>query len=390
MMIFGLPAACLAMVLRARRNRRKAIAGMMISAALTSIITGITEPIEFAFTFVAPLLYVVHAGLAFVSGMLTSYFDIHLGYTFSASLIDLALGYFNQKNVSMLFFVVGPVMAILYFSCFYFLIGFFDFKTPGRELEIDSNESEESPPSTTPVLSEKAANVLAALGGKENISTLDACITRLRLTLKDSQLLDEPALKMLGASGVMKAGGGNTQIVFGVESDFLKMEIQKLMLQDPRNILSPLQGYFKPLNEIPDETFKSEMMGPTVAIQPIPNASGLNQVTAPFAGTIATMFRTGHAVGLVSDSGVEVLIHIGIDTVKMNGEGFFPKVKDGDRVRAGQVLIEYDLKKVESQAKSSITPIVITNSDAFDLQRQELKLGSKIATNAIIWKWKSK
>lgn len=359
MMIFGLPAAALAMTLRARPENRKAVAGIMLSAALTSIITGITEPIEFAFTFVAPLLYVAHAALAFVSGLLTSAFDIHLGYTFSSSLIDLFLGYFNQKNVSLLFLVVGPIMALLYFSVFYFAIGFFDFKTPGREAA--SNDSVTG--ASDLKIQQKAEAVLAAIGGPQNIQNLEACITRLRLILKNSSLLDEARLKALGAAGVMKAGGGNVQIVFGVESDFIKTEIQKLIAQPQsaapvQGIFSPLEGKLLPASEIPDETFSQELMGKTVAILPAGNC-----VVAPFDGEVATLFHTHHAIGLISKTGVELLIHVGIDTVKMNGEGFKTFVKTGDTVIRGQKLIEFDRSLIEKKAKSLITPIVITNPD---------------------------
>ncbi|MBC7397351.1 MAG: PTS transporter subunit EIIC [Bdellovibrionales bacterium] len=371
MMIFGLPAAALAMTLRAKPERRKMIAGIMLSAALTSIITGITEPIEFAFTFVAPLLYVIHACLAFLSGYLTNLLDIHLGYTFSSSLIDLALGYFNQKNISLLFLVVGPIIGLAYFSIFYWAIGYFNFKTPGREDEEVAIE-EESPSNFKGglLLKEKAAKVLTAIGGQANIVQMEACITRLRLQVNDSSQIDQAALKRLGAAGVMNAGGGNVQIVFGVESDLLKTEIQKLMTSSPaavstagvlmKTIPSPIKGTFVALADIPDATFSAEFMGKTLAILPI---EGI--VYAPFDGTVATLFHTNHAIGLESNDGLELLIHIGIDTVKMNGQGFKAFVKMGDTVTRGQKLIEFDLEKVKAEAKSLVTPIVITNPERF-------------------------
>lgn len=370
MMIFGLPAACLAMTLRARPERRKMIAGVMLSAALTSIITGITEPIEFAFTFVAPFLYVLHVVLAFVSGYLTTLLNIHLGYTFSASLIDLGLGYFNQKNISLLFLVVGPIMALLYFTSFYWAIGFFNFKTPGREdddMLVDSTEV------TTPhvgsnALIDKAARVLVAIGGQKNILSMEACITRLRLQLSDSTQVDQPALKRLGASGIMNAGGGNIQIVFGVESDLLKTEIQNIMKNGmpaagatsgrAQTIGLPIKGALVSLSEIPDETFSTEVMGSTVGIRP---SEGI--VVSPFDGEVTTLFHTNHALGLTSNDGVELLIHVGIDTVKMKGNGFKAFVKTGDKITKGQKLLEFDLKLIGAQAKSIVSPIVITNPD---------------------------
>ncbi len=357
-MIFGLPAAALAMTLRAKPENRKMIGGVMLSAALTSIITGITEPIEFAYTFVAPPLYLAHAALTFFAGYLTSLFDIHLGFTFSASLIDIGIGWFNQKNVLILFLVVGPIIALSYFGVFYWAIGFFDFKTPGRE--DDAPVTTESVASSIPSsLRDKAREVLAAIGGAGNIVNLDACITRLRLVLKDDSLVQASVLKRLGAAGTMKAGGGNVQIVFGVESDFLKTEIESLIktaAQDGRTIASPMEGTLVAITEIPDETFRSEMMGKTLAILP---SSG--KVLAPFDGEVSTLFHTNHAIGLTSQDGVELLIHVGIDTVKMQGEGFKAHVKSGDRVLKGQVLLECDLNLISKKAKSVITPVVVTN-----------------------------
>ncbi|MFI5206112.1 MAG: PTS transporter subunit EIIC, partial [Candidatus Paceibacterales bacterium] len=250
-MLFGLPAAALAMTLRAPKNKRKAVAGIMISAALTSIITGITEPIEFAFIFVAPLLFVFHVGAAFLSGILTKLFNVHLGYTFSASLIDYGLGYFNQQNSSYFWLLIGPVMALTYFGAFYWLIGVFNFKTPGRELDTESRVDEEKFN-----LSQKPAMVLEALGGSENIVNIDACITRLRLQLKDATKLDEAQLKKLGAVGIFRAGGSSVQAVFGVESEHLKEEIKKHLASTNQNIKSkigsPIRGKVVSLSDVPD------------------------------------------------------------------------------------------------------------------------------------------
>ena len=381
-MIFGLPAAALAMTLRAKKERRKMIAGVMLSAALTSIITGITEPIEFAYTFVAPPLYLAHAAITFFSGYLTSLFDIHLGYTFSSSLIDLGLGYFNQKNMSLLFLVVGPIIAITYFVVFYWAIGFFNFKTPGREEEVQDEESAETSPSK-PQLKEKAMGVLTAIGGSANIKTLDACITRLRLTLNDDNKLDQTQLKRLGAAGVMKAGGGNVQIVFGVESDFLKTEIETLMKSGVQaSIISPLSGKIIPLSEIPDTTFNQEIMGRTIGILP-----SSNTVVAPFDGEVATLFHTHHAIGLLSQDGIELLIHVGIDTVKMNGEGFKAFVKDGDKITKGQKLIEFDMNLITAKATSLVTPIVITNPEHLKNLKNTNPPLTTIKTGDTLWNY---
>ncbi|EOD01497.1 PTS system, glucose-specific component IIC / IIB / IIA [Caldisalinibacter kiritimatiensis] len=359
-MLFGLPAATLAMYLRANSKKKKAVAGIMLSAALTSIITGITEPIEFSFIFVAPILYVFHVLAAFLSGLLTSYFDIHLGYTFSASLIDYVVGFFNQKNSIYLFTIVGPAIFALYFVVFYWLIKILDIKTPGRE----DNDSEETIEVSS---SEKAIEVLKALGGANNIENLDACITRLRLSVQDSSLVNKDRLKQLGSAGILDAGGGNFQIIFGTESEQLKEEIKKLMLtQSTANntvdnnstiIKSPLTGEVIEMSQVPDETFAQKLIGDGIAINP---SEGV--VYSPVDGKIAQIFNTKHAIGIVTDNGIEILIHIGIDTVKMNGEGFKSFISQGDTVKCGDKLIEFDIDLIKKKAKSVITPIVITNT----------------------------
>lgn len=378
-MLFGLPAAALAMVLRAKPEKRKAVAGVMISAALTSIVTGITEPIEFAFIFVAPLLFVLHVVLAFVSGMLTHAFDVHLGYTFSASLIDYVVGFFNQKNSLNLWIIIGPIMAALYFVGFYFLIPLFNFKTPGREEDEVGDATVAAPGSS----SSKAQQVLEALGGAANINALDACITRLRLTLVDIQKINEAKLKALGAAGMMKATGGSLQVIFGTESDLLKEEIKKIMKSGATQasvasapmieIKSPLEGKFVSLNQIPDATFAQGLIGPGLAIEPTQNF-----ITAPFDGKVVNLFHTNHAIGLESTDGIELLIHIGIDTVKMKGNGFRSFVAQGDIVKKGQKLIEFDLDLIKKEARSIITPIIVTNGAQF----AEMKLAEDISCSS--------
>lgn len=356
-MLFGLPAAALAMVMAAPQAKRKAVGGIMLTAALTSIITGITEPIEFAFIFVAPLLYVLHVFFAFVSGMLTNYFDIHLGYTFSASVIDYGVGFFNQKNSMYLFTVVGPIMAALYFSTFYSLIRLFQFQTPGREVEKEGTDSFSAVLGNGAVggPSRKASLVLQALGGKFNIKELDACITRLRLTVHNPEKVDSAQLKKLGAAGIMNTGA-NFQVIFGVESDLLKEEIKQLM--GKAFILSPSAGDIKSLFEVPDQTFADKILGDGFAIN-----SSEGVVYAPTAGKVVNVFPTKHAVGILTDDGLELLIHVGIDTVKMKGQGFKSFVNVGDRIQAGDKLLEYDLALVKDQAKSTLTPIIVTNMD---------------------------
>jgi glucose-specific phosphotransferase system IIA component len=305
--------------------------------------------------------------------------DIHLGYTFSASLIDLFLGAFNAKNQHLLFLLVGPLTGILYFVSFYYTIGWMDLRTPGRE---DEN-AETNDASVSFDRAGKAAAVLAALGGTGNIKHLDACITRLRLTVNDSNSVDFNGLKSLGASGSVNAGGGNIQVIFGTESDLLKEEIKKIMKHGPSQknesiLLNPMKGIIKNLSDVPDEMFSQKMMGEGVVIDP---SEGI--VYAPCDGVIATIFKTNHAVAIAADNGAEVLIHVGIDTVKMNGEGFKGLVKNGDKVKAGDRLIEFDLALVKAKAKSHLTPFVITNSA--DLEEVKiLKTSGVLPLNAAL------
>jgi glucose PTS system EIICBA or EIICB component len=373
MMLFGLPAAAFAMYLRAPKNKRKAIGGVMMAAALTSIITGITEPIEFAFIFVAPILFAYHVVFAFIGGYITTLLNIHLGYTFSASLIDLGLGAFNAQNMYLLFLVVGPLMAAVYFSSFYFTIGWLDLKTPGRE---DESALGSEGAISFGNLHEKAIAVLDALGGRNNIKHLDACITRLRLSVTNPELVSPQILKALGATGTLNAGGGNFQVVFGTESDALKEEMNKIMLNghtaapavvDISTLTSPMTGEVMDLSRVPDEMFSQKMMGDGVAIDPKEG-----KVYSPCDGTVASIFNTNHAVAIAASNGAEVLIHVGIDTVKMKGEGFKGLVKNGDIVKRGQLLIEFDLERVKREAKSHITPFIITNSG--DLKGIDLRM----------------
>lgn len=355
-MLFGLPMAALAMVLRAKPERRKAIAGIMVSAALTSIITGITEPIEFAFLFVAPVLFVFHVALAFLSGILTYQFDIHLGYTFSASLIDFVVGFFNQKNSMSFWLIVGPVIGALYFGVFYTLIPMLNLKTPGRETEEElATMAIPSPQGTS-----RAADILVALGGADNINSLDACITRLRLVVKSTDKVNKDALKRLGSSGVMITGQ-NVQAIFGVESDKIKDQIKAVIANGPAaksTFISPIEGEVMAIENTPDETFSQKILGDGYLIKP---ANGL--VVAPFDAEVMHFFPTKHAIALKNSDDVEVLIHIGIDTVKMNGKGFKGFVEIGDQVKQGQKLIEFDLNLVKAEAKSELTPVVFTNTD---------------------------
>ncbi|MCD3195628.1 PTS transporter subunit EIIC [Clostridium botulinum C] len=382
-LMFGLPAAALAMILASKKENRKKMSGMMISAAFVAFLTGITEPIEFSFIFVAPILFVFHVAAAFLSGIITSFLHIRLGYTFSASFIDYILG-FKFAGHPWLIWLVGLAFFALYFVVFYFTIKLFNIHTPGREEEDSSSPKFDNIQGT-----EKAKRVLLAIGGKNNIEVLDACITRLRLTLKDPSIVDKSTLKALGAAGIFESGN-NVQAIFGTQAEIIKDEIKSIIESgedisldnidsieeihsssnteiqdnvvpdgslDSQILLSPVSGKIMDLSEVPDDTFASKLMGDGIAIDP---TDGI--VTSPVDGTVAQLFWTNHALGIITDSGVELLIHVGIDTVQMEGRGFKAFVSQGDKVKAGDKLLEVDLDLVRKEAKSAITPIIITNS----------------------------
>ncbi len=378
--IFGLPAAALAIYLRALPKNKKAIGGVMLTAALTSIITGITEPIEFAFMFVAPILYVAHISLAFVGGLLMNLFQVRLTETFTSSLIDyiVSVSTGNAGNPWALL-PVGIVVGLGYFFLFYYLIKRFDLKTPGRDEEESTKES-------VPV-TEKAMEVLKALGNTENIKAIDACITRLRLEVYDTKKVDKKRLKDLGSPGVMEVGSTGIQVIFGTAAEGLKDEIKSIM-ENPQEAIvvetasvreetkvertgeetvmtSPMKGKLLDLSEVPDALFAEKMIGDGFAIEPHEG-----YVVSPCKGEIAHIFETNHALAIISDKGLEVLVHIGIDTVKMEGRGFTRLAEIGQKVENGTPLMKFDLELVKKEAKSSITEVVVTNMDMV----QEMKI----------------
>ncbi|GAB3057624.1 glucose-specific PTS transporter subunit IIBC [Salinicoccus sesuvii] len=386
-MMFGLPAAALAMYHTARPERKKYVAGIMLSAALTSFLTGITEPLEFAFLFVAPILYVIHAVLDGLSFLILYLLDLNLGYTFSGGFIDFFLfGILQNRTEWWWVLVVGAAYAVIYYVIFRVLIQALNLKTPGRE-----DETSETSVSTA---QELPFNVLAAMGGEENIKHLDACITRLRVEVADTTAVDEPKLKALGASGVMKVGN-NMQAIFGPKSDQIRNDMQRIidgeitspaettvtestddnmeaaqdsqmMSDENKDVYSPIEGEAVDLAEVPDQVFSEKMMGDGIAIKP---SSGT--VRAPFDGEIVTDFPTKHALGLVNEGGLELLIHFGLDTVNLKGEGFDLKVASGDKIKKGDVLMEVDLDHIRQNAKSDITPIIITGPAGTEIAARE-------------------
>ncbi|HDG5358740.1 TPA: PTS transporter subunit IIABC [Staphylococcus aureus] len=390
-MMFGLPAAALAIYHSAKPENKKVVAGLMGSAALTSFLTGITEPLEFSFLFVAPLLFFIHAVLDGLSFLTLYLLDVHLGYTFSGGFIDyVLLGVLPNKTQWWLVIPVGLVYAVIYYFVFRFLIVKLKYKTPGRE----DKQSQAATASAT----ELPYAVLEAMGGKSNIKHLDACITRLRVEVNDKSKVDVPGLKDLGASGVLEVGN-NMQAIFGPKSDQIKHEMQQIMngqvvehpttMEDDKDetvvvaedksatselshiVHAPLTGEVTPLSEVPDQVFSEKMMGDGIAIKP-----SQGEVRAPFNGKVQMIFPTKHAIGLVSDSGLELLIHIGLDTVKLNGEGFTLHVEEGQEVKQGDLLINFDLDYIRNHAKSDITPIIVTQGNITNLDFKQGEHGN--------------
>ncbi|HEE2094816.1 TPA: PTS transporter subunit IIABC [Staphylococcus aureus] len=390
-MMFGLPAAALAIYHSAKPENKKVVAGLMGSAALTSFLTGITEPLEFSFLFVAPLLFFIHAVLDGLSFLTLYLLDVHLGYTFSGGFIDyVLLGVLPNKTQWWLVIPVGLVYAVIYYFVFRFLIVKLKYKTPGRE----DKQSQAVNASAT----ELPYAVLEAMGGKANIKHLDACITRLRVEVNDKSKVDVPGLKDLGASGVLEVGN-NMQAIFGPKSDQIKHEMQQIMngqvvenpttMEDDKDetvvvaedksatselshiVHAPLTGEVTPLSEVPDQVFSEKMMGDGIAIKP-----SQGEVRAPFNGKVQMIFPTKHAIGLVSDSGLELLIHIGLDTVKLNGEGFTLHVEEGQEVKQGDLLINFDLDYIRNHAKSDITPIIVTQGNITNLDFKQGEHGN--------------
>ncbi len=394
LMIFGLPGAALAMYHTAKPKKKKVVGGLLLSATLTSMLTGITEPIEFTFLFVAPVLYIVHvigAGLAY---MLMHIFKVGVGMTFSGGLIDLTLFGIMQGNAKtnwIMVVVVGVVYFIAYYLIFSVLIKKLDLKTPGREdddsevklytrkdLEAKNNET------ATNTTSDNRSELIAkGLGGKANISDVDCCATRLRCTVHDASLVSEEILNSTGAKGVVKKGNG-IQVIYGPQVTVIKSNLEDYLensveeVTDSEVVVAPCDGKVGLLSETPDETFASEMMGKGLVIFPTSN-----KFYAPVDGKVSFVFGTKHAIGMVSDKGTEILLHIGIDTVTLNGEGYTIHVENGQDIKKGDLLAEVDLDFIKSKGLSTATPIVFTNLEQ-DSKLKVLKMGEVKANDAII------
>lgn len=399
-MIFGLPAAAFAMYKTARPEKKKLVGGLLLSAALTSMLTGITEPLEFTFLFVAPAMYVVHCVLAGLSYMLMHIFNVGVGMTFSGGAIDLTLfGILqgNEKTDWIWVVIIGLIYAVVYFFVFYFMIKKFNLKTPGREADDeetklytrqDVNDRKKAAVSDNS-FDRVSALILKGLGGKKNLSDVDCCATRLRITVHNAELVNDALLKESGASGVIHKGNG-VQVVYGPQvsvvksnfEDFLDTsdadKVDELLSEtsyaedETKNtseksdvkavtLCSHLQGNVVELENVEDEVFSAKVLGEGVAVEP---AEG--KLYAPCDGKVEMVFATKHAINIVSTTGCEILLHIGIDTVKLDGKFFEAHVSDDQEVKKGDLLISFDIAEIKKAGYKVTTPMIICNTDDYN------------------------
>lgn len=421
-MIFGLPGAALAMYRCAKPEKKKAAGGLLLGAALACMVTGITEPIEFSFLFVAPMLFAVQVILAGSAYMVAHMLNIAVGLTFSGGLLDLIIFGVLQGNAKTSWLRVIPagiVYFLLYYFMFSFLIKKFDLKTPGREKDEDEtrlytkadvnarrdengegkgrtqNQGEHSSRQKNRTNSRKnmqkqagrnqqktqesrSAAIARGMGGRDNITSVDCCATRLRCSIKDSFLVDEKLLRTTGAVGVIVKGQG-IQIIYGPQVTVIKSELEAYLAEEHEEDLdksmaraekfhklySPFQGVLKPITEAPDEAFASKAMGDGYLVMPEDGT-----VVAPEDGEVMFVFPSKHAIGLKAADGTEYLLHIGVDTVKLNGEGFHVLVSDGQNVKKGEKLMEFDLAYIREHAASDACIVIFTGM----AEGQELRL----------------
>ncbi len=405
--IFGLPGAALAMYRCARPEKKKEVYGLLFSAALTSIMTGITEPIEFSFLFVAPVLFGINAIMAGLAYAIAQALNIAVGLTFSGGFIDLFMFGILQGNTKTSWLLIVPV-GIIYFAVYYFLFSFLikklNLKTPGREADheetklytrADYNQKKDAAKKDKTTDEDGlSAAITEGLGGKANISDVDCCATRLRITVFDGEKVKDDLLKTTGAAGVVHKGTG-IQIIYGPRVTVIKSNLedylateglvtekkandsQKTRIDNPKlnksnepdskenamgqetMIYSPLNGRVMELSEIGDGVFSEGMLGQGFAIDPTEG-----KVVAPCNCKVETIFDTKHAIGL-SCGKVELLIHIGIDTVQLNGKGFDIKVSAGDILKKGDVIGYFDRKMIADAGYRVVTPVIVTNTDEF-------------------------
>lgn len=420
LMIFGLPGAALAMYRTAKPEKRKTVGGLLISAALTSMLTGITEPLEFTFLFVAPAMYVVHCIYAGLSYMLMHILNVGVGMTFSGGLIDLTLFGILQGNAKtnwIWIVIVGIGYFLLYYFTFYFMITKMNLKTPGREEDDEETKlytrsdfkakTGVGPDGSAPAVSDPvSACILEGLGGKANISDVDCCATRLRVTVLDADKVSDATLKASGASGVVHKGNG-IQVIYGPQVAVIKsnlvdfMETPEAAAIGPASakaaapvpaparesaptanakdavLVSPMNGVVVPMNEVKDEAFAACVLGDGVAVEPEEG-----KLFAPADGVIDNVFDSKHAIGMTTTEGVELLLHVGIDTVKLAGQHFTVGVSAGQKVKQGDLLLTFEMDAIKAAGYLCTTPMIVCNTDDYQsiqpLATGPIKAGQKL------------
>lgn len=400
LMIFGLPGAALAMYKTAKDGKKKEVGGLLLSAALTSMLTGITEPLEFTFLFVAPILYGIHCVFAGLAYMLMHICNVGVGMTFSGGLIDMTLFGIMQGNAKtnwIWIVIVGVAYFVVYYFLFSLLIRKMDLKTPGRgeedeevklyrrsDVEAKKNGEHDGASVDDPV----SQDICNGLGGKKNISDVDCCATRLRCTVFKPELVNDTLLKSTGASGVVHKGNG-VQIIYGPKVTVIKSNLEDYLETAPNEeyhasaaekvheeetsgdgtqkaqkviktvmIASPITGVAAPLSDTPDEVFSNKMLGDGAAVTPVDNI-----VRAPEDGEVAFVFDTKHAIGFMTESGISLLIHVGIDTVKLDGKGFEVFVENGQKVKKGEPMMKLDLDYLKANAPSVMSPVICSEME---------------------------
>lgn len=422
-MIFGLPGAALAMYRTAKNEKKKQAGGLLFSAALTCMLTGITEPIEFSFLFVAPILFGVQVVLAGAAYMIAHILNIAVGLTFSGGLLDLFLfGILqgNDKTSWLRIIPVGIVYFILYYVIFSFLIKKFNLKTPGREddagevklytkADVNTRKAKETDAEGAASEDELSKDITMGLGGKKNIDTVDCCATRLRCTVVKPELVNDAALKATGASGVIHKGNG-VQVIYGPHVTVIKSNLEDYLESAPdieytensedlseetdrkdedkqenetkkvvKTIVvsSPMDGKAADLSTAPDEGFAGKMMGDGAVVTPEETV-----IKAPEDGEVVFVFDTKHAIGFMTDSGLSLLIHIGIDTVKLDGKGFEVFVESGQKVKKGEPLMKIDIDFLKNNAPSLVSPVLCTeledNQEVRLLKDGDIKAGEEL------------
>ncbi|MCG7364978.1 N-acetylglucosamine-specific PTS transporter subunit IIBC [Pantoea sp. ACRSH] len=395
-MMFGLPGAALAIYHCARPENRVKVGSIMLAAAFAAFFTGITEPLEFSFMFVAPVLYVIHAVLTGISVFIAASMQWIAGFGFSAGLVDMVLSSRNPLATHWWMLIPqGIVFFVLYYVVFRFTIKKFNLMTPGRELAVAGDETDgydvnvDHSGNGESATESLARRYIGAVGGSDNLTGIDACITRLRLNVKDSSQVNESVAKNLGASGVIRLNKQSVQVIVGTQAESIASAMKKVLTKGPVasaggassapaapaakpqgvlnretktivTLMAPVSGEVVALEAVPDEAFASQAVGEGLAIRPTGKT-----VVAPAAGTVVKIFDTNHAFCLETSSGVEIVVHMGLDTVALGGKGFTRLVEEGATVAAGQPVLEMDLDFLNASARSMISPVVISNSEDF-------------------------